>query len=142
MMVRRLPSREWWHRNRGYGATNHFERTAKISRSVSVSKSHRQEARTDLPLGEPAAESESPGEARVQPDTKWPAKRLWKRRALREFVNPFGIPTFPQPQQQQALYGYISNGSTEIARVTVPDGLTRTFAGFSHQTTSLYGAIP
>jgi len=51
-------------------------------------------------------------------------------------------PTFPQPQQQQAISGYISNGSTEIARGTVPDGLTRTFAGFSHQTTSLYGAIP
>ncbi len=107
-----------------YGATNHSERTAKISRSVSVSKSHRQETRTDLPLGEPAAESESAGEARIQPGTKWPAKRLWKRRSLRELGNPFGIPTFPQPQQQQAFYGYISNGSTGSARVTFLDGLT------------------
>ena len=40
-----------------------------------------QETRTDLPPGEPAAESESPGEARIQPGTKWPAKRLWKRRS-------------------------------------------------------------
>ncbi|MGB9436224.1 MAG: hypothetical protein WBQ89_28500, partial [Candidatus Acidiferrum sp.] len=39
--------------------------------------------------------------------------------------NPFGIPTFPQPQQQQAFSGYISNGSTGIARVTFLDGLTR-----------------
>jgi len=65
----------------GCGATHHSERTAKISRFVSVSKSHRQETRTDLPPGEPAAESESPGEARIQPGTKWPAKRLWKRRS-------------------------------------------------------------
>jgi hypothetical protein len=99
-------------------ATHHSERTAKISRSVSVSKSHRQETRTDLPPGEPPAESESAGAARVQPGTKWPAKRLWKRRSLRELGNPFGIPTFPQPQQQQAFYGYISNGSTGSARVT------------------------
>src|SRR5207245_8599785 len=56
---------------------------------------------------------------------KWPAKRLWKRRSLRELGNPFGIPTFPQPQQQQALFGYISNGSTGITRVTFSDGLTR-----------------
>ncbi|HEY6270082.1 MAG TPA: hypothetical protein VIX11_17405, partial [Candidatus Acidoferrum sp.] len=47
------------------------------------------------------------------------------RRSLRELGNPFGIPTFPQPQQQQALFGYISNGSTGIARVTFLDGLTR-----------------
>jgi hypothetical protein len=109
----------------GCSATHHSERTAKISRSVSVSKNHRQETRTDLPPGEPAAESESAGAARVQPDTKWPAKRLWKRRSLRELGNPFGIPTFPQPQQQQAFSGYISNGSTGIARVTFLDGLTR-----------------
>ena len=35
------------------------------------------------------------------------------------------IPTFPQPQQQQAFSGYISNGSTGSARVTFLDGLTR-----------------
>ena len=51
-----------------YGTTNHSERTAKISRSVSVSKSHRQETRTELPPGEPAAEPESTRE--VQPSTK------------------------------------------------------------------------
>src|SRR6266403_1409603 len=111
----------------GYGTTNHFERTAKISRSVSVSKSHRQETRTDLPLSEPAAESESARENRNQlgqTGAQRLAKRLWKRRSLRELGNPFGIPTFPQPQQQQALSGYISNGSTGIARVTFLDGLT------------------
>src|SRR4029077_9221544 len=95
-----------------------------ISRSVSVSKSHRQETRTDLPPGEPAAESESTGEAGVHPGSKWRTKSLWKRRSLRELGNPFGIPTFPQPQQQQAFYGYISNGSTGSARVTFLDGLT------------------
>ena len=100
------------------GATVHSESTANISRSVSVSQNHRQETRPDLPPGEPAAESESAGAARVPPDTKWPAKRLWKRRSLRELGNPFGIPTFPQPQQQQAFSGYISNGSTGSSRVT------------------------
>src|SRR5207253_11141910 len=77
----------------------------------------------DLRPGEPAAESESAGETRVQPGTKWPTKRLWKRRSLRELENPFGIPTSPQPQQQ-ALSGYISNGGTWSARVTFLDGLT------------------
>src|SRR2546429_1703144 len=52
-----------------------------LFRSVSVSKNHRQETRTDLRPGEPAAESESAGETRVQPGTKWPTKRLWKRRS-------------------------------------------------------------
>ncbi|HKV60367.1 MAG TPA: hypothetical protein VJO16_00510, partial [Candidatus Acidoferrum sp.] len=47
------------------------------------------------------------------------------RRSLRELGNPFGIPTFPQPQQQQAISGYISNGTTWIARVTFSNGLTR-----------------
>src|ERR1700756_5320504 len=41
----------------------------------------------------------------------------WESRTNRE------IPTFPQPQQQ-AFYGYISNGSTGSARVTFLDGLT------------------
>src|SRR6267154_5352246 len=116
----------------GCGATIHSERTAKISRSVSVSKNHRQETRTDLPPGEPSAESESAGTGRVQPSTKWPAKRLWKRRSLRELGNPFGIPTFPQPQQQQAIFGYISNGSTGIARVTFLDGLTGAWPHLAH----------
>ncbi|HKV61671.1 MAG TPA: hypothetical protein VJO16_07145, partial [Candidatus Acidoferrum sp.] len=31
----------------------------------------------------------------------------------------------PQPQQQQAISGYISNGTTWIARVTFSNGLTR-----------------
>src|SRR5713226_6024911 len=101
------------------------ERTPEISRSVSVSKSHRQETRTDLPPGEPAAEPESAREPRVQPGKKWPAKRLWKRRSLRELGNPFGIPTFPQPQQQQAISGYKSNGATWEATVTFSNGLTR-----------------
>src|SRR5712692_7294533 len=127
MMLRRPPSSGLWHRSRGCGATINSERTPEISRSVSVSKSHRQETRTDLPPGEPAAEPESAREPRVQPGKKWPAKRLWKRRSLRELGNPFGIPTFPQPQQQQALSGYISNGSTGIARVTFLDGLTGPF---------------
>ncbi|HTF22628.1 MAG TPA: hypothetical protein VK937_01780, partial [Candidatus Limnocylindria bacterium] len=93
-----------------------------------------QETRTDLPLSEPAAESESARENRNQPGqtgAQRPAKRLWKRRSLRELGNPFGIPTFPQPQQQQALSGYISNGSTGIARVTFLDGLTGAHAQFS-----------
>ena len=109
---------------RRYGATNHSERTAKISRSVSVSKSHRQETRTDLPLGEPAAESESAGELSnptrhkvggEKAVEKTLASRAWK--SLRDSH-------FPQPQQQQAFYGYISNGSTGSARVTFFDGLT------------------
>src|SRR5882762_10381122 len=112
----------------GCGATIHSERTPKITRSVSVSKSHRQETRTDLPLSEPAAEPKSTRENRNQPgqtNAQRPAKRLWKRRSLRELGNPFGIPTFPQPQQQQTFSGYISNGSTWIARVTFSNGLTR-----------------
>src|SRR5882762_4554278 len=112
----------------GCGATIHSERTSKITRSVSVSKSHRQETRTDLPLSEPAAEPESTRENRNQPGqtgAQRPAKRLWKRRSLRELGNPFGIPTFPQPQQQQTFSGYISNGATWIARVTFSNGLTR-----------------
>src|SRR5712671_4522370 len=131
MMVQRLPSNGWWHRSRGCGANIHSERTAKISRSVSVSKSHRQETRMDLPLSEPAAESESARENRNQPGqtgARRPAKRLWKRRSLRELGNPFGIPTFPQPQQQQTFSGYISNGATWIARVTFSNGLTRGLA--------------
>src|SRR5205807_1140979 len=94
----------------------------------SVSKSHRQETRMDIPPSEPAAEPESTRENRNQPGktgTQRPAKRLWKRRSLRELGNPFGIPTFPQPQQQQTFSGYISNGATWIARVTFSNGLTR-----------------
>ena len=34
-------------------------------------------------------------EARGQPGTKWPAKRLWKRRSLRELGNPFADSHFP-----------------------------------------------
>src|SRR5882672_1509673 len=112
----------------GCGATIHSERTPKITRSVSVSKSHRQETRTDLPPSEPAAEPESTGENRNQPGktgAQRPAKRRWKRRSLRELGNPFGIRTFPQPQQQQTFSGYISNGATWIARVTFSNGLTR-----------------
>src|SRR5229473_2191219 len=109
----------------GCGATINSERTPEISRSVSVSKSHRQETRTDLPPGEPEAEPESAREPRVPPGKKWPAKRLWKRRSLRELGNPFGIPTFPQPQQQQAISGYKSNGATWEATVTFSNGLTR-----------------
>ncbi|HEY1471850.1 MAG TPA: hypothetical protein VGF61_22620, partial [Candidatus Acidoferrum sp.] len=41
----------------------------------------------------------------------------WKSRKKR------GIPTFPQPQQQQT-FGYISNVSTTPAKVTFLDGLT------------------
>src|SRR5712692_9729761 len=125
MMLRRPPSSGLWHRSRGCGATINSERTPEISRSVSVSKSHRQETRTDLPPGEPAAEPESAREPRVQLGKKWPAKRLWKRRSLRELGNPFGIPTFPQPQQQQAISGYKSNGATWEATVTFSNGLTR-----------------
>ncbi|HEY1472352.1 MAG TPA: hypothetical protein VGF61_25165, partial [Candidatus Acidoferrum sp.] len=44
----------------------------------------------------------------------------WKSRKKR------GIPTFPQPQQQQT-FGYISNVSTTPAKVTFLDGLTGTF---------------
>src|SRR6202043_3254688 len=84
---------------------------------------------------EPAAEPESTREPRVQPGQRWPAKRLWKRRCVekskgRLFHSAWEsrtnreIPTFPQPQQQQAFYGYISNGSTGSARVTFLDGLT------------------
>src|SRR6267143_6710777 len=112
----------------GCGATIHSERTSKITRSVSVSKSHRQETRTDLPLSEPAAEPESTRENRNQPGqtgAQRPAKRLWKRRSLCELGNPIGIPTFPQPQQQQTFSGYISNGSTWIARGTSPNVFTR-----------------
>src|SRR5271167_643406 len=69
-----------------------------------------------------AVESAAAGVDALDPQA--PAKRLWKRRSLRELGNPFGIPTFPQPQQQQAFYGYISNGSTGSARVTFLDGLT------------------
>ena len=82
----------------------------------------------DIPPSEPAAEPESTRENRNQPGktgTQRPAKRLWKRRSLRELGNPFGIPTFPQPQQQQTFSGYISNGATWIARVTFSNGLTR-----------------
>ncbi len=145
MMVQRLPSNGWWHRSRGCGANIHSERTAKISRSVSVSKSHRQETRMDLPLSEPAAESESARENRNQPGqtgARRPAKRLWKRRSLRELGNPFGIPTFPQPQQQQALFGYISNGSTGIARVTFLDGLTRPSQTLSDFAVNFHVVLP
>src|SRR5882672_5761267 len=110
------------------GATIHSERTPKITRSVSVSKNNRSETRTDLPPSEPAAEPQSTRENRNQPGktgAQRPAKRLWKRRSLRELGNPFGIPTFPQPQQPQTLSGYISNGATWIARVTFSNGLTR-----------------
>src|ERR1700719_1195173 len=112
----------------GCGATIHSERTPKISRSVSVSKNNRSETRTDISPSEPATEPESARASRVQPGkgAQRPAKRLWKRRSLRELGNPFGIPTFPQPQQQQAVSGYISNGATWIARVTFSNGLTRT----------------
>src|SRR6202030_704783 len=111
----------------GCAATIHSERTPKISRSVSVSKNNRSETRTDISPSEPATEPESARASRVQPGkgAQRPAKRLWKRRSLRELGNPFGIPTFPQPQQQQAVSGYISNGATWIARVTFSNGLTR-----------------
>jgi hypothetical protein len=42
----------------------------------------------------------------------------------------------PQPQQQQAFSGYISNGATWLAPVTFSDGLTR---GGPFSTPSLQG---
>ncbi len=112
----------------GCGATIHSERTPEIPGSVPISKSHRQETPTDIPPGEPATEPKSARKPAAQPSktrTKQPAKRLGKRRSLRELGNPFGIPTFPQPQQQQAISGYISNGATWEATVTFSNGLTR-----------------
>jgi hypothetical protein len=99
-----------------------------------VSKNNRSETRTDISPSEPAAEPESARASRVQPGKTGaprPAKRLWKRRSLRELGNPFGIPTFPQPQQQQAFSGYIPNGATWIGRVTFSNGLTRSSQDFS-----------
>jgi hypothetical protein len=57
------------------------------------------------------------------------AKRLWKRRAESALGNQKPISTFPQPQQQQAVSGYKSNGATWEATVTFSNGLTRSSAG-------------
>src|SRR5246127_5920095 len=55
----------------------------------------------------------------------------WESRTNRE------IPTFPQPQQQ-AFYGYISNGSTGSARVTFLDGLTGERNPHDHEAAIFY----
>jgi hypothetical protein len=124
-MVRRPPWNGWWHRSRGCGATIHSERTPKITRSVPVSKSHRQETRTIYRLTN----------RRLSPKAQEKIETSQGKQVHRGRRKGCGkdarfarleIPTgFPQPQQQQTFSGYISNGATWITRVTFSNGVTR-----------------
>src|SRR5260370_28988263 len=89
--------------------------------SLSAGSEDRSEAGADLSTGQSAPESEGGAENNGRHAA---GKRLWKRRSLRELGNQKAIPTFPQPRRRRAIFGYISNVSMIIARVTFSNGLT------------------
>jgi transposase InsO family protein len=83
----------------------------------------RSQAGADLSTGQSPAESEGGAANNFRHAA---GKRLWKRRSLRQLGNPKAIPTFPQPRRRRAIFGYISNVSMIIAKVTFTNGLTGT----------------
>ena len=89
------------------------------SGSVSAGQHDRAQPRKDLPIGQSSPEPETGTGNGI----KSAARRLWKRRSLRELGNRKAIPTFPQPRRRQ-IFGYIANVSTIIAKVTFRNGLT------------------
>jgi hypothetical protein len=111
-------------------ARGRAEKPDEVSESVCVGEGHRSKVGAHLQAGEPAAEPQgAQGTSGAGTKQIEPAKRLWKRRSLRELGNHKAISTFPQPRRRRAFtFGYITNGATMCPTVAFLNGSTGTSA--------------
>src|SRR5262244_2817058 len=105
----------------GWGASSPTRGTPQKFGPVSARSDHRAQVGADLSTGQSPAEPQG-GTGNTFGNAA--GKRLWKRRSLRELGNQKTISTFPQPRRRRAIFGYISNVSTNRATVTFRNGLT------------------